>query len=393
MAEPASKDSSGHYFEPSPSSRSAPQEIRLDLPDLSLTLATDRGVFSPDRIDTGTKHLLLDGPAPASEGTLVDLGCGYGPIACALARRSPAATVWAVDVNERALDLCRANAERLGLANVRGRPGGRGGGGSGRRRPVVEPTHPHRQGRPARRCSAPGWAGWRPPGAPSWSCRSTSGPTRSTGGWRQRAGPWTDAARGRGTACSRCAGREAARRHRHEAAPPRVAAPHGRSRGARARRCAGPVQRRRHHPHGRRLPRRRRVAGRAHARPRRRARSARPRSAPSATSPSTAPTPRSRRSMPPGRLAIASWGSSWPTAPPRCTSWRRRTRRASSSVTKTEAAARPRWRPAMTSPSCHCSAGSGRSTSPAPRRSRCTSYGARHGRMPTTPTPPEDPQT
>jgi 16S rRNA (guanine1207-N2)-methyltransferase len=119
MAEPASKDSSGHYFDPRPSSRSAPKEIRLDLPDLSLTLATDRGVFSPDRIDTGTKHLLLDGPVPASEGTIVDLGCGYGPIACALARRSPAATVWAVDVNERALALCGANAERLGLANVR----------------------------------------------------------------------------------------------------------------------------------------------------------------------------------------------------------------------------------------------------------------------------------
>jgi 16S rRNA (guanine1207-N2)-methyltransferase len=118
MAEPASKDSSGHYFDPNPSSPSAPQEIRLDLPDLSLTLVTDRGVFSPDRIDTGTKHLLLDGPAPASAGTLVDLGCGYGPIACTLARRAPAATVWAVDVNDRALELCRGNAERLGLRNV-----------------------------------------------------------------------------------------------------------------------------------------------------------------------------------------------------------------------------------------------------------------------------------
>src|SRR5262245_50790435 len=119
MAEPAAKDSSGHYFEPSPSSRSAPREIRLDLPDLSLTLTTDRGVFSPDRIDTGTKHLLLDGPLPAAEGTLVDLGCGYGPIACTLARRSPAATVWAVDVNARAIELCRANATRLDLANLR----------------------------------------------------------------------------------------------------------------------------------------------------------------------------------------------------------------------------------------------------------------------------------
>ena len=49
----------------------------------------------------------------------MDLGCGYGPIACTLAARSPGATVWAVDVNRRALDLCRANAAALDLANVR----------------------------------------------------------------------------------------------------------------------------------------------------------------------------------------------------------------------------------------------------------------------------------
>ena len=119
MAEPAPKGTSGHYFESSPSSRSAQKQVRLDLPDLSLTLLTDRGVFSPDRIDTGTKHLLLDAPAPAAAGTLVDLGSGYGPIACALATRAPAATIWAIEVNERARDLCRANAERLGLTNLR----------------------------------------------------------------------------------------------------------------------------------------------------------------------------------------------------------------------------------------------------------------------------------
>jgi 16S rRNA (guanine1207-N2)-methyltransferase len=119
MAEPAPEGTSGHYFESSPSSRSAQKEVRLDLPDLSLTLLTDRGVFSPDRIDTGTKHLLLDGPAPAAAGTLVDLGSGYGPIACALATRAPAATIWAIEVNERARDLCRANTERLGLTNLR----------------------------------------------------------------------------------------------------------------------------------------------------------------------------------------------------------------------------------------------------------------------------------
>jgi 16S rRNA G1207 methylase RsmC len=108
----------GQYFEPTPTAASAPQRVRLDLPDVSLTLDTDRGVFSADAVDVGTGILLREGGAPAASGTLVDVGCGYGPIALALAARSPDASVLAVDVNQRARDLCRSNAERLGLANV-----------------------------------------------------------------------------------------------------------------------------------------------------------------------------------------------------------------------------------------------------------------------------------
>jgi 16S rRNA (guanine1207-N2)-methyltransferase len=108
-----------HYFSPTPGVQSRPSTVRLDLPDLSLALRTDRGVFSGGRIDPGTKVLLLEAPAPPPAGDLLDLGCGYGPIALALAARSPGATVWAVDVNERALDLTRTNAEAAGLANVR----------------------------------------------------------------------------------------------------------------------------------------------------------------------------------------------------------------------------------------------------------------------------------
>jgi 16S rRNA (guanine1207-N2)-methyltransferase len=63
--------------------------------------------------------LLEEAPPPPSSGDLLDLGCGYGPVACALASRAPAATVWAVDVNERALGLTARNARRAGLANVR----------------------------------------------------------------------------------------------------------------------------------------------------------------------------------------------------------------------------------------------------------------------------------
>ncbi|MEQ1786791.1 MAG: methyltransferase [Acidimicrobiales bacterium] len=114
MPEPA-----GHYFDGEPAVASRPATVRLDLPEGSISLATDRGVFSGDRVDPGTKYLLLDAPAPPPAGTFVDLGCGYGPIACTLAARAPAATVWAVDVNERARTLCAANAAALGLDNVR----------------------------------------------------------------------------------------------------------------------------------------------------------------------------------------------------------------------------------------------------------------------------------
>jgi 16S rRNA (guanine1207-N2)-methyltransferase len=108
-----------HYFADDPDTPSAPAEVLWSLPDGPLRLITDRGVFGYDTVDTGTKLLLVRAPAPAATGDLLDLGCGTGAIALSLGRRSPAATVWAVDVNRRARDLCAANAERNGIVNVR----------------------------------------------------------------------------------------------------------------------------------------------------------------------------------------------------------------------------------------------------------------------------------
>jgi len=108
-----------HYFSPQPGARHRPGLVRVMLPDVYLELATDAGVFSPGRLDPGTRLLLDTAPAPPPAGDLLDLGCGYGPIACVLAKRSPGATVWAVDVNERALELCTRNAAAAGLPNVR----------------------------------------------------------------------------------------------------------------------------------------------------------------------------------------------------------------------------------------------------------------------------------
>jgi 16S rRNA (guanine1207-N2)-methyltransferase len=112
-------DKTDHYFSAQPTAAHRPGLVRVVLPDLYLELETDSGMFSPGRLDPGTRFLLEAAPAPAAAGDLLDLGCGYGPIACTIAARSPAATVWAVDVNERALALCAANAARAGLSNVR----------------------------------------------------------------------------------------------------------------------------------------------------------------------------------------------------------------------------------------------------------------------------------
>ena len=108
-----------HYFSASPQAPSRPTSLRLDLPDVSFSLDADRGVFSAQQVDPGTKVLLLEAPPPPPAGDLLDLGCGYGPIALTLAARAPGATVWAVDVNERALALTQANAAAAGLGNVR----------------------------------------------------------------------------------------------------------------------------------------------------------------------------------------------------------------------------------------------------------------------------------
>jgi 16S rRNA (guanine1207-N2)-methyltransferase len=110
---------SQQYFAERPAAGRRPGSVHVVTPDLHLELATDSGMFSPSRLDPGTRLLLETAPAPPATGNLLDLGSGYGPLALVLAARSPGSRVWAVDVNTRALELCAANAERAGLPNVR----------------------------------------------------------------------------------------------------------------------------------------------------------------------------------------------------------------------------------------------------------------------------------
>jgi 16S rRNA (guanine1207-N2)-methyltransferase len=109
---------SEQYFTSEPAAVHRPGTVHVVLPDVHLELTTDSGVFSPRRLDAGTRLLLDAAPPPPAGGDLLDLGAGYGPMALVMAARSPGARVWAVDVNSRALALTAANAERAGLPNV-----------------------------------------------------------------------------------------------------------------------------------------------------------------------------------------------------------------------------------------------------------------------------------
>lgn len=108
-----------HYFSEQPTGEFKPKKIFTAINGSRAELFTAGGTFSPDHMDTGTAILLEHAGEAPNLGNLLDLGCGWGPIALTLAAKNSEATVWAVDVNERSLELTRMNAQKLGLENIR----------------------------------------------------------------------------------------------------------------------------------------------------------------------------------------------------------------------------------------------------------------------------------
>ncbi|MEN9603567.1 MAG: hypothetical protein RL545_256 [Actinomycetota bacterium] len=108
-----------HYFSNEPTGEFKPKTISVTLAGREISVLTAGSMFSPDHVDTGTKVLLENLELAPTDGNILDIGCGWGPITLALAIARPEATIWAIDVNERALELTKRNAERLGLNNVR----------------------------------------------------------------------------------------------------------------------------------------------------------------------------------------------------------------------------------------------------------------------------------
>lgn len=106
------------YFERSPSSTESGKTFDWNLDGRTLRVDTAGGVFSRRGFDDGTEFLIDRAATPPIHGVALDLGCGWGALAIALATRAPELRVWAVDVNERAVTLTEQNAARNGLGNI-----------------------------------------------------------------------------------------------------------------------------------------------------------------------------------------------------------------------------------------------------------------------------------
>lgn len=102
-----------HYFT-NDYVESKEQKTKCIIKNTELTLITDNGVFSKRGLDFGTRTLLET--IENIKGQVLDFGCGYGPIAIYI-KKTYNTEVDAIDINERAINLAKKNAE-LNKTNI-----------------------------------------------------------------------------------------------------------------------------------------------------------------------------------------------------------------------------------------------------------------------------------
>lgn len=108
---------SEHYYSGKPSAKHDLRTITEVLRGIELQFETDAGVFSKGGVDFGSK-LLIETMEMDSGAAVLDVGCGYGPIGLAAAKLATSGRVTMIDVNERAVELARRNAQRNKITNV-----------------------------------------------------------------------------------------------------------------------------------------------------------------------------------------------------------------------------------------------------------------------------------
>ena len=112
------KKETEHYFAAKPTSKPRLRVIHAYLRGRYFEFLTASGVFSRNRVDLGTR-LLIESMVLPDEGTILDLGCGYGSVGIVAATIKPKLQVYMTDVNERAVWLAKKNVRKNQLENVK----------------------------------------------------------------------------------------------------------------------------------------------------------------------------------------------------------------------------------------------------------------------------------
>lgn len=109
---------SEHYYSERPSAKSNRKTFTYDLRGKEFRFVTDAGVFSKSEVDFGSRVLIESFESPEVDGNILDIGCGYGPIGLAVAAAEPMRMVDMIDINERAIELAKENAQINQVENV-----------------------------------------------------------------------------------------------------------------------------------------------------------------------------------------------------------------------------------------------------------------------------------
>lgn len=109
---------SEHYYSRTQKVESDPKYWDFTLRNKVFRFKTDNGVFSKSEVDFGSRLLVEAFVMPDAAGPILDVGCGYGPIGLSIASEYHSRLVHMVDVNERAIQLAKSNAEQNRIQNV-----------------------------------------------------------------------------------------------------------------------------------------------------------------------------------------------------------------------------------------------------------------------------------
>ncbi|MFB7141157.1 class I SAM-dependent methyltransferase [Gottfriedia sp. NPDC056225] len=108
-----------HYFTNQPNSKTDKKVFSFTLRGNDLRFQSDSGVFSRNEVDFGSRVLIDSFKFPEIEGDILDVGCGYGPIGLSIAKDDASRMVEMIDVNLRAIELAKDNANVNKIENVK----------------------------------------------------------------------------------------------------------------------------------------------------------------------------------------------------------------------------------------------------------------------------------